>query len=104
MTSHNDFLSAIAETNLIELTFTSNSKGVTTRICAPMDFGLWKRSSSTEVRYHFIDLSSSQGAHPLSIKADQILELNVLDEKFKPENLIHWIPEWHIARDWGIYS
>ncbi len=101
---YNDFVSAIAGTNLVELTFNSSSKGIITRKCAPMDFGPWKHSRASEVRYHFIDLNSSQGAHPLSIKSDQILQLNVSDEKFKPENLVYWVPEWHIARDWGIYS
>ena len=101
---YDDFVSAIEETNLIELTFNSSSKGTITRICAPMEFGPWNRSSSGELRYHFVDLNSSQGIHPLSIKEDQILRLNVLDEKFKPENIIQWVPKWHIARDWGIYS
>ena len=101
---YDDFVSAIGGTNLIELTFASSSKGIITRICAPMDFGPWKRSSSGEIRYHFIDLNSSAGEHPLSIKADRILKLTVLNQKFKPENIVHWVPEWHIARDWGIYS
>ncbi len=101
---YDDFVSAIAETNLVELTFNSKEKGVITRICAPMDFGPWKRSSSPEMRYHFIDLDSSSGVHPLSITAEQILQLTVLDKKFKPENIVNWVPEWHIARDWGVYS
>lgn len=104
MIKHDDFLCAIARKNLVKLKFNSNSKGTITRICAPMDFGPLKRSSSPEMRYHFIDLDSSSGEHPLSIKPDQVLELNVLSDKFDPKNLVHWTPSWHIARDWGIYS
>lgn len=101
---YDDFFSALHSTNLIELTFDSKEKGEITRKCAPMDFGPWARSSSGEIRYHFIDLNSNSGTHPLSITPDQVRHMEVLEEKFKPGELIHWTPKWHYARDWGVYS
>ena len=99
------FLEAISSKNLVELTFLSKEKGVLTRTCAPMDYGPWRRhSSSPEPRYHFIDIDSSNGVHPLSILEEQIQELNVLSDTFEPKDFIHWTPNWHIVRDWGIYS
>lgn len=101
---YQEFFSALQSTNLVELTFNSKEKGELTRKAAPMDFGPWARSSSDEVRYHFIDLDSDSRAHPLSITPDQVICINELEEKFSPEKLVHWQPNWHCTRDWGDYS
>ncbi len=99
-----EFVNALNETRLIKLTFDSQSKGVITRTCVPMDYGPSRRYSSSEPRYHFIDLYSSSGAHPLSITPEQVIAMEILKEKFRPEKIIHWRPQWHIARDWGVFS
>jgi hypothetical protein len=102
---HELFISAIHGTNQLELTFNSKEKGFITRTCAPLDFGPWRRSSEeNDVRYHLYDLSSSSGKHPLSIKAEQIIAMELIEQKFLPEYIVQWKPNWHIARDWGIYS
>ena len=101
---YNDFFRALESTNLVLLTFDSKEKGVITRTCAPMDFGPSRIYSSSEVRYHFIDVDSSAGAHPLSITPDKVVELEILEEQFSPENLVHWQPNWHYSRDWGSLS
>ncbi len=99
------FITAINGTDLVKLTFTANNGETLTRTCAPMDYGPWRRcNSSNDIRYHLMDLDSSAGTHNLSIKPSQIIKLELLDEKFKPEYFVHWVPNWHIARDWGIYS
>lgn len=98
-------IEAIAETKLVELTFNSNHKGTLTRTCVPMDYGPSNRfSSSNELRYHFIDISSEAGPHPLSITEDKIVSLRKLEIDFEPKNWVTWTPSWHIVRDWGIYS
>ena len=99
------FLDGIRGTQLLKLTFIARNGEVLTRTCAPMDYGPWRRNtSSAEPRYHFIDLDSSAGAHNLSIVPEQIVILELLDEKFEPGKFIHWVPNWQIVRDWGIYS
>ena len=102
--NNQQFLEAILDTKLVELTFISKEKGRLTRTCATMDYGPWRRCSSSEPRYHFIDIGSSNGTHALSVLGEQIQELDVLSESFEPGNFIHWTPNWHIARDWGIFS
>jgi hypothetical protein len=102
---YNEFVTALQSTNLVELTFISKQKGEITRKCAPMDFGPWRRhSSNNDIRYHFIDLDSASGSHPLSITPEQIINIEQIEEKFSPENLISWKPNWYIARNWGKYS
>ncbi len=103
--NHNLFISALENTQLITVTFKSNEKGTLTRTCAPMDYGHWRKSSTyPDIRYHFMDLDSSSGVHPLPIKAENILRMELLKEKFEPQNIVTWVPDWHIARNWGIYS
>ncbi len=101
---HNEFFVALNGTNLVELTFDSKEKGEITRTCAPMDFGPSRRYSSPEVRYHFMDLDSSSGEHPLSITPEQVISIRTLEDKFSPAELVKWEPNWHYARDWGDYS
>jgi hypothetical protein len=95
------FLDAVQDTKLVELTFDSKEKGVITCTCAPMDYGHMRNSNSPELKYHFYNLKSN---HPMPISAQQIIKMRVLEEKFEPKNIISWQPDWHIVRDWGIYS
>ena len=99
-----DFISALESTSLVELTFNSKEKGEITRICAPMDYGPWARSSSNEDRYHFVSVDSSSGTHPISITPEQVVHMEVLEKKFSLKELVRWQPNWHYARDWGMYS
>ncbi len=90
---------------MLKLTFNSRESGVIERKVIPLDYGPWKRTpGSTLLRYHFIDLDSSSGQHPLSILPEQITKMELLTEQFKPADFVHWTPAWHIARDWGMYS
>jgi hypothetical protein len=98
---HNKFVEAIHSTNLIKLTFNSKLSGVLTRTCAPMEYGTLRRSSSSKLKYHFYSTDSS---HPMSISQSQIISMNILEKKFTPEEFIRWTPNWHIVRDWGVYS
>lgn len=93
-----EFIKAIHNANLVEVTFDSKSKGMMTRTCAPMDYGPSRRSSSDEPKYHFYNTDSS---HPMPLSEEQITTMNVLEEKFNPENIVHWEPNWFIERDWG---
>jgi hypothetical protein len=103
--NHDLFISALVNTQLVKVTFKSNEKGILTRTCVPMDHGHWRRSSTyPDIRYHFMDLDSSSGIHPLPIKPENIINMELLQEKFEPGNIVNWVPDWHIARDWGIYS
>jgi hypothetical protein len=95
------FIGAIQDTNLVELTFDSKEKGVISRMCAPMDYAPMSNSSSSELKYHFYNLDSN---HPMPISEWQIIEMKILSDKFKPENIVNWQPTWHVVRDWGIYS
>ncbi len=101
---HDVFIEALKCSQLVELTFNSKQKGTLTRTCVPLDYGPWKRSSSSTDRYHFYSVSSPGGAHNLSIKPDQICDLIMTEDTFDPEEIVTWEPQWHVERDWGAKS
>ena len=100
------FVRAINGTNKVELTFNSREKGIITRKVAPTDYGPSRRFPNLlENRYHVLDLESSNGIiHPIPLIESQIVELKILEETFNPAEYVTWTPQWHLARDWGIYS
>ncbi|OGM93121.1 MAG: hypothetical protein A2561_03925 [Candidatus Staskawiczbacteria bacterium RIFOXYD1_FULL_32_13] len=107
MDIHNNFLKAIAELKFVKLRFNSQEKGIIERECIPFDFGPSRRNLSINPdRYHFYDLDSPEGTHNLSILPDQIISLEVLEQKFEPADYITWDPpyDWFIPRDWGKFS
>ncbi|MES2967002.1 MAG: hypothetical protein V4668_04395 [Patescibacteria group bacterium] len=97
-----EFTSAINNLEIVEVTYNSVGKGLVTQELIPLDFGPWRRYNSGELRYHFYSTSTPQ--HPIPLKPEQIIEIKKLEKKFDPANIVHWLPAWHIVRDWGIYS
>lgn len=107
MDNHKIFLYAIEKKEVVELTFESKEKGVITRECIPFDFGPSRRNLKINPsKYHFYDLDSPKGAHPLPVLPEQVIKIKLLDKTFDPANYITWEPpyNWHIQRDWGAYS
>lgn len=101
---YENFIDAIICTQLVQVSINSKEKGFIKRICVPFDFGPSRKFKDGIERYHFLDLDSPDGPHNLSILPDQLIDLEVLDNKFDPADYIHWTPNWYVARDWGKYS
>lgn len=99
-----DFLFAINEMLITEITFKSAEKGIITRLCIPFDFGPSRRYKDGLDRYHFYDLNSPEGKHNLSILPEQLISITLTDNNFNPSDYITWSPNWFVKRDWGIYS
>jgi hypothetical protein len=98
------FIEAINQKLIVLLTFNSKEKGVITRNCIPFDFGPSNRYKDGRDRFHFLDLDSPDGKHNLSILPEQISNIEILNKEFDPSDYIKWTTNWHIPRDWGIYS
>jgi hypothetical protein len=102
---HDLFIGAIYECKVITLTFQEKTTlKIKIRNCIPFDYGISTREKNPIEKYHFWDLDSPDGVHNLSIPDEQIIKIDVLDEKFEPSKYVTWKPNWHIKRDWGIYS
>lgn len=101
---HSTFLKAIENRFIVKIRLRSNEKGVIERTCIPFDFGPSRKYKDGISRYHFHDLDSPDGSHNLSIKPDQLLEINLTDETFDPALYVKWTPNWFVKRDWGQYS
>ena len=84
----------------------SAQKGIIVRKCIPFDLGPSRRYGDGRDRYHLFDLDSPDGAHPLSILPDQLIELKTLGDQFEPGCFVTWPPPylWWVKRDWGSYS
>jgi hypothetical protein len=99
------FTNAIHDKKKVRLTFFSEKNGsYQTRICAPMDYAPSRASSDLTMKYHFWDFESKSSQHPLSLTADKIRSMDVLQETFEPSSFVRWSPNWSIKRDWGQYS
>ena len=98
-------LQAIEEKKIVKITFNTKEKGVITRLCIPFDIGESRRYKDGKVRYHFYDLNSPEGQHNLSILPEQLQNIEVMDETFKPSDYVTWSPvKWISPRDWGPFS
>ncbi len=97
------FTSAIQNCEMLEVTYNAVTKGLVTQELIPLDYGPWRRSSTGESRYHFYS-TNSEPQHPVPLRPEQIISMAKIEQKFDPSNIVHWIPNWHIVRDWGIYS
>ena len=96
---------AIDSCNLVILKFNSKEKGIITRRCVPFDIGPRSNSRDKSIIYfHFYDLDSPEGNHNLSILPDNILNLEITGETFKPSDYVKWTTNWIYKRNWGIYS
>lgn len=105
---HEEFLDALKKRRKVRLTFYSKEDaGTISRSCAPMDHGPSRRARDKSMRYHFWDFDSDSGSHVLSLSANQIVALQVLDEPFEPGEFITWSTKkspWFVVRDWGRFS
>lgn len=97
------FLNAIHSKNKLIIKFYSKEDGcVLTRTVAPYDYGPSRRyKHNKEDRYHFHDYDSDKKQHTLSITPEYLRNLEFLDEKFNPDDLVTWVPDWIVPRDWG---
>jgi hypothetical protein len=101
----NEFISAIHAKTKIRLTFFSkedNSNLI--RLCAPMDYGPFRAAKLPVDRYHLWDYESDKKTHNLSIVPDNIVHMEFLNEIFDPAEFVVWACNWHVDRDWGLYS
>lgn len=103
---HATFITALVGKTKVRLTFFSKEDGDTlVRTCAPMDYGPSRRARDKSNRYHFWDYDSDQARHTLSLIANQITSIELLDEHFDPAEFVTWSPvDWFYPRDWGAYS
>ncbi len=99
-----DFLEAINNKLILQITFDSKEKGIIKRTCVPFDFGPSRKYKDGLDRYHFLDLDSPDGKHNLSILPDQVINMTLTNNNFNPSDYISWTPNWHISRDWGEFS
>ncbi len=103
-----DFIQAIKNKSKVLLEFRSKEDGtILERVCAPMDYGPSRHAKNNSDRYHLWDYDSDKTCHTLSLLPNQVINIQVLDEKFDPAEFITWSVEdspWFINRDWGIYS
>ena len=108
LTNHADIIQVIHDRNEVLVTFPSQEdEGQTLeRRCAPMDYGLARITKPPDIRYHFWDFESDSDAnHVVSLRADQILRVDILDSTFDPATpFVAWKTNWHIPRDWGQFS
>lgn len=105
LNNHDDVISAIHQRHEVLVTWRSQDDGgrIQTRRCAPMDYGPGRIAKDRAPRYHFWDLESdSEKNHTLSLRADQISSVEVLDSIFDPHDFVTWQPNWLLRREtWG---
>ena len=100
----NVFVKSINDKKIVRVTYVTNNKRVLTRKCIPFDIGPSKKFKDKSIRYHFLDLDSPNGKHPLPLLPNRILKIELTDLYFEPSKYIYWKPNWFLKRDWGKYS
>lgn len=102
------FAEAIYRKKIIRLTFiTKDSQQQVVRKCAPLDMAPSRKTKLPCYKFHFWDFESQPKPHIVSLYPEQIMQIEVLDEAFKPEDIITWDigkSPWTIIRDWGSLS
>lgn len=102
------FADAINRKQMLVVRFKAKGNGqVLIRKCAPLDYAISKRTNIPRFKFHFWDFDSSKQSHTLSLDSEQIIEVYIIEESFRPEEIIKWdtsASPWLIRRDWGIYS
>ncbi|NCN07093.1 hypothetical protein GW933_00205 [Candidatus Falkowbacteria bacterium] len=104
MQNKENFLKAIDEKLKIKITFNSIEKGEITRTCVPFDFGPSQKDDAIDKsnKYHVLDLDSPEGKpHNLAVAEDKMINIEILQEKFNPDDYVTWTPNWIYPRDWG---
>lgn len=101
-------VNAIIAKKMVSVRFYSKEDGIVQqRRCAPLDVGPSRRARIKNDRFHFWDYDSDEGSHVLSLNPEQVIEINTLEEKFIPENIVNWDTNkspWFVKRDWGTRS
>jgi hypothetical protein len=93
-----EFVDAIRDKKRVKVIFYSQEeKRFLVRVCAPIDYGMdasVSTSTTDAERLHFWDFEgkkegqqAGQTAHTLSLRADQVRSMNVLEEFFDPSEL-----------------
>lgn len=102
------FADALQRKRLVLLKFRSKSDGqVLIRKCAPLDIAPGKKAKVKNYKFHLWDFDSGKNPHVLSLDPDQIIDLNILDDEFRPGEFITWdtvLSPWSVQRDWGNLS
>lgn len=99
------FIQAIYCKKKIKVSFYSKEdEEVIIRICAPMDYGPSRRTIDKSDRFHMWDYESDTEHNTLSLKPEQISNIEVLEETFEPSEFVTWQTNWIVPRDWGQYS
>ncbi len=91
-----EFVDAIRDKKRVKVIFYSQEeKRFLVRVCAPIDYGMDASVSAGAERLNFWDYegkkeaqTSAQAKHTLSLRADQVRSMNVLDELFDPSELV----------------
>jgi len=93
-----EFVDAIRDKKRVKVIFYSQEeKRFLVRVCAPIDYGMdasvsGNASSTGAERLNFWDYEGKKegqtAAHTLSLRADQVRSMNVLDEFFDPSELV----------------
>jgi len=109
--NHDAILAAIESCREIQLTWYSKDDGGAkqTRRCAPMDYAVSRKYKDGMIRYHFWDFESDTGInHTISLRADQILTVDILDSNFDPASFVAWDTSksrWTVPRSsWGSHN
>lgn len=102
------FIDAIHARRLLRVTFFSREDGHNlTRKCAPMDYGPSRNANDKTDRFQLWDFESDEEPHPLPLRPEHAVSMDVLDERFDPATFVTWDTStrpWFVARDWGQYS
>lgn len=89
-----EFVDAIRDKKRVKVIFYSQEeKRFLVRVCAPIDYGMDASVSANGAeRLNFWDYEGKKegqtAAHTLSLRADQVRSMNVLDEFFDPSELV----------------
>lgn len=108
MNNLENFLKAIQDITLVEVTFNAKEKGVITRKCVPFDFGPSRRKDVIDKsdKFHFYDIDSPNGSHNLALSPSDVMTIKSTSEFFEPADYIKWAApyNWFISRNWGKFS
>ena len=66
-----------------------------------MDIGPSSRAKDKSDKFHMWDYESDEKPHTVSLKPNQIQNIEVTEETFEPSEFITWLPKWFIIRGWG---
>lgn len=106
--NHYEVLGAIENLREVRVSWRSKDDAgrVQVRRCAPMDYGPSRRAKDQSPRYHFWDFESdSERNHVLSLRADVITSVDVLETQFVPSEFVTWSPRWFVPRSsWGVHN